>query len=55
MNFLAFFSTNFGVPQGGVLSAIFYIIYVNDVVMCSDKVKYVIYADDTCVFADHFM
>ena len=45
--------TNFGVPQGGVLSAILYIIYVNDIVMCTDKVKYVIYADDTCVFADH--
>ena len=46
-------ATNFGIPQGGVLSAMLYIIYVNDIEFCSKNIKYVMYADDTCVFYEN--
>ena len=48
-----FAATNFGVPQGGVLSTLLNIIYVNDIVKCTNNLKFVMYADDTCIFAGH--
>ena len=48
-----FAATNFGVSQGGVLSALLYIIYVNDIVKCINNLKFVMYADDTCIFAGY--
>lgn len=38
-----------GVPQGGSLSSLFFAIYINDLMMMqTEKVSYICYADDTC-------
>ena len=41
---------SYGVAQGSVLGPILFIIYVNDLVNCSDSLNFSMYADDTCVF-----
>lgn len=39
-----------GVPQGGSLSAVLFIAYINDLLMLkNDQVDYIGYADDTCL------
>ena len=42
--------TSYGVAQRSVLGPILFIIYVNDLVNCSDSLNFSMYADDTCVF-----
>lgn len=43
------YKTNISVPQGGVLSAILFILFTNDIIIASRELKFSIYADDTCL------
>ena len=41
-----------GVPQGGVLGPLMFLIYINDIVNCVKNVKVRLFADDTCLFLE---
>ena len=43
------YCSNIGIPQGGVLSAILFILFTNDITKSTSKLKLSIYADDTCL------
>ena len=43
------YELKWGIPQGGTIAPVLFILFMNDITQCSQIFDFSIYADDTCL------